>query len=507
MKKQVKAVLAVLLSAGLAAGTFTAMGDDFPDAGAGDANSDISQSEAGGGSLFEDYGNSVSVGDGISADTLQDAIDSGNQDALNQIADGVTSDQEAQLQLEIAQTQEESETSEVIGELEDADPVRIAQTLQDLSAYDSLTGSDDELRTADYIASRMKDYGYTVQTQAFHEGFVDATGNDEQGLNIIAERGADSRQNRKKEIFLAVTHYDTRRDRAEGDPFVMDRTGTAVMLEAARILAGKVTDTDICFVFLSGEEDGLYGSEGFLKSLDDDVKSRISGLLDVERIGYEPETFCVVRTKDGKSNWVGDLVREKGMEYDQLYEETESEDSGQSQTEAIRVVAGKNGAGETVISYLADANLQSHAAQEENSDTENGTGTETETESETPRTWDYLSDQRYTQDTFAEAGIPSVSLTQYFGEREGLAAPAQAREEDQSETNAPAAAGNQSAAQTQKAPEVQTGESQSAEEAALEGQTEAFSEAEDGAVKPDSALLAKAADIVAEVIASVMDPQ
>lgn len=251
-KKQVRAVLPVLLAAGLMTAGLTAFGEDYYEIGAEDGASDLNQAPTDGGSLFEDPGDTVSAGDGISEDTLQDAIASGNQDALDRIADGVTSDEEASLQSEINETQEESGLGETIGVLEDADADRIAQTLQDLSAYDSLTGSDDELRAGDYIASRMKEYGYTVEPQSFHEGFVDATGSDEQGLNIIAERGADSQTNRKNDIFLAVTHYDTRREKREGDPFSEDRTGAAVLLEAARILSPEVTDTDICFVFQIG---------------------------------------------------------------------------------------------------------------------------------------------------------------------------------------------------------------------------------------------------------------
>lgn len=518
-KKQVRAVLPVLLAAGLMTAGLTAFGEDYYEIGAEDGASDLNQAPTDGGSLFEDPGDTVSAGDGISEDTLQDAIASGNQDALDRIADGVTSDEEASLQSEINETQEESGLGETIGVLEDADADRIAQTLQDLSAYDSLTGSDDELRAGDYIASRMKEYGYTVEPQSFHEGFVDATGSDEQGLNIIAERGADSQTNRKNDIFLAVTHYDTRREKREGDPFSEDRTGAAVLLEAARILSPEVTDTDICFVFLSGEEDGLYGSENFLKSLDDDMKPRISGVLDVERIGYSPETFCVIRTEDGRENWVGDLVREEGLYYDSLPNETEGGETGQPGTEAVTAAAGENGGSGAVVPLLAEANLQSQgqsgqdqSGTEETDEAWPGTGmeTETETEAEAPSPWNYVSDRRYTQSTYAEAGIPAVSLTQYFGDREETAALNSRRDEkDQEETYAPGVTGQGTGAEDQP----ETGAAAESEPETVlpaedQPETGAASESaeEDGTLRPDADLLAKAADITAEVIASVMDP-
>ena len=311
-----------------------------------------------GSALIEDSGHAVQNDSGVSMDELQKAMDSGDQDALRRTAEGETG---SGTDGEGTQSETAAPEPEIPGM---ADPESVRQLLQALSAYDSLTGSDDELRAADYIAGKMKEYGYTVETQPFHEGFVDETGNDEQGLNIIAERGADSKGNRTDGIFLIVTHYDAKRRKEKGDPFTADRTGTCALLETARVLRNMTTDTDICFVFLSGEEDGLYGSKHFVSTLSDEMKARIRGVLDVEQVGYVPETFYVLANSDGQDNDVTARVRQAGNAADQIAADSEAE-------------------------------------------TESG-------EQAAPAPWDCIKDQKLSEHSFAEAGFPAAALTQYI---------------------------------------------------------------------------------------------
>lgn len=184
---------------------------------------------------------------------------------------------------------EDESAAQVLPPIDRANGDSLSQLISDLSQYDSTTGSDDEMSAAAYIEEKMKGFGYTVQEQAFHEGFVDESLKDEPGINIIAERGANSGAPAKPDIFLVVTHYDAKRSPEDGDPFANDKTGAAVLIEAARLLSTAQTDTDICFLFLSGEEDGLYGSRNFIQQLSQSSAANITGVLDVERVGYIPE--------------------------------------------------------------------------------------------------------------------------------------------------------------------------------------------------------------------------
>ena len=200
----------------------------------------------------------------VSGDAL--IVDSGNQ---SDEAVGLTIDE-----LE-ADTSPETELIEI--ELIPAEAKRVSTHLEALLKNADPTGSNEELMTASYIGAQMKALGYTVQQQPFHEGFVNVNGIDAPGVNIIAERGADSQENRTRDIFLVVTHYDSitlpeedAASESEKIPYANDKSGVVVLLEAARILSQVETDTDLCFLFLSGQEDGGYGAKAFIKSLSDE---------------------------------------------------------------------------------------------------------------------------------------------------------------------------------------------------------------------------------------------
>jgi len=61
-----------------------------------------------------------------------------------------------------------------------------------------------------------------------------------------------------------------------------------VLLECARMLSDKESDRDICFIFLSGEEDGNFGSERMAEYLMEDsgLGERIRGVICIGSAGY-----------------------------------------------------------------------------------------------------------------------------------------------------------------------------------------------------------------------------
>lgn len=215
--------------------------------------------------------------------------------------------------------------------LEAADPVILQQHLDKLTEIDSPIGSDGELICAAYIEETMEQYGFTISEQSFHEGFINENGVDAPGLNIIAERGADADpEKRTNDIFIIAAHYDSKTNPVADDPFANDKTGAAVLLEMARILSYVETDSDICFVFFSGEEDGLYGSANFVDFMQEDYAHRVAGVLYVELVGYAPEYAYLLKTWDGQENDIGNLVKASELaaamiEADEGSEEEKSE--------------------------------------------------------------------------------------------------------------------------------------------------------------------------------------
>ncbi len=337
-----RAFAGFLALAVLTAGNAAMAEDDAISVGS-DADSDSSDTgESDPGPLVEDSGEEVQVNLGVDMDTLQDAMDSGDRQTVEQIASigdlqnqmedsdsGIALDasyrddservQELYNSLSLSINREsETELNESPGLLPAADSARIQESLYALTQVDDPTGSDGELTIGSYIKDTLSGLGYTVQAQAFHEGVLNEDGIDPPGVNILAERGANSQKNRKKDILLVVTHYDSKRHPDEDDPFANDKTGAAALIETARILAQVVTDTDICFVFLSGHEDGGYGAEKFLASLSEENRSRITGVLCVDRVGYDSDTPYVLRTMSGESNGLGEILQQYGIRKEAL---------------------------------------------------------------------------------------------------------------------------------------------------------------------------------------------
>jgi len=185
-------------------------------------------------------------------------------------------------------------------QLESADRERISAYLEGLTVTESPIGSDGELEIGAYIEETMRSFGYTISEQHFHEGFLNSDYVDVPGVNIIAERGADSDE-RTREIILICGHYDAKTDPKEDDPLANDKGSAAALLECARILSGVDTNVDLCFLFLSGEEDGYYGSLRLAEGLTEEIVGRIKCVLYVGPVGYvmkeeEPEAAAQEET-------------------------------------------------------------------------------------------------------------------------------------------------------------------------------------------------------------------
>ena len=169
-------------------------------------------------------------------------------------------------------------------EVEPASAERIAARLKELTRIPSVTGTDGELEIGQYIVDEMTELGYKVSSQSFHEGFLNEDLVDVPGINILAEREVNT-ANATDDILLVLSHFDSKTYPEEDDPLANDKTGVAVALEAAYLLSNHETVTDVCFVFLSGEEDGYYGSASFLQAIEAYL-GRVIGVICVGPSGY-----------------------------------------------------------------------------------------------------------------------------------------------------------------------------------------------------------------------------
>jgi len=121
--------------------------------------------------------------------------------------------------------------------------------------YRRVTGTDSNYASADWVTSKFQDFGYdSVISQEFTETIYGVPATVE---NVIAYKVGTVYPNRH---IIVGAH----RDGVPGSPAADDNgSGTAGVLEIARIL--KDIETPVTFVFITfdGEEQGLFGSSDY----------------------------------------------------------------------------------------------------------------------------------------------------------------------------------------------------------------------------------------------------
>lgn len=132
--------------------------------------------------------------------------------------------------------------------------------------------------------------------------------------NVIADKTG---QTYPDYVYIVCSHYDsTSPSRLTSAPGADDNaSGTAAVLEAARVLAPYAFDYTLRFIAFSAEEWGLYGSRdyaGWARG----AGRRILGVINLDMIAYAnaaPEDLQVF--VNGASGWLGDLFAAAGPLY------------------------------------------------------------------------------------------------------------------------------------------------------------------------------------------------
>lgn len=125
---------------------------------------------------------------------------------------------------------------------------------------------------ARHVDATLRSAGLTVTRQAVRYGSYVAD-------NVIAERiGTDPAR-----VVIIAAHYDAVSGTAGADD---NASGVVAVLGAARALALVPTAATIRFVTFAFEEEGMIGSDAYLRSLDDEARRRIVGVFNLEMVGY-----------------------------------------------------------------------------------------------------------------------------------------------------------------------------------------------------------------------------
>ncbi len=155
---------------------------------------------------------------------------------------------------------------------------RIYATEKALADFDSKYITEPgNARAAAFIAEAYASFGYVPRFQAADFRLRD--GRTVRSANVIAELTGTTSPG---VIYVVSAHYDS----ALAGPGADDNTsGTAALLETARLLAGHPQPATILFASFTGEEAGLLGSREFVRRAAAD-RLRIVGALNNDTVGW-----------------------------------------------------------------------------------------------------------------------------------------------------------------------------------------------------------------------------
>ena len=161
-------------------------------------------------------------------------------------------------------------------------PERFAATLGHLTAFATRLSTSAPYRQASTWARKaLGDLGYRVRSQKVAVG---AKGS----RNVIAEqRGASADDERGAVIVTAhLDSVNVAGGAAARAPGADDNgSGSAGLLEMARVLAGTSGRHDLRFVLFGGEEQGLLGSRRYVQTLSGVERTRIRAVVNMDMIG------------------------------------------------------------------------------------------------------------------------------------------------------------------------------------------------------------------------------
>lgn len=159
----------------------------------------------------------------------------------------------------------------------------------------------------DWISDTFASLGWTSSTDSFF--YFGAT-----GYNVVGEIVGHSRP---EDIYIVGAHYDSVSRNSDVwtlAPGAEDNaSGTAALLEIARVLQDQTPASTIRLIAFSGEEQGLIGSRDYVSDLKDVTYEldNVKGMYNLDMIGFtsDPENHHVVLESSHPEYypWMGDF--------------------------------------------------------------------------------------------------------------------------------------------------------------------------------------------------------
>jgi hypothetical protein len=183
----------------------------------------------------------------------------------------------------------------VVAELSGVTPVLLNGANDTIrSRYDTNPGN---AKAAVYLGQKLQSYGLTAQVQNFTSG----------GQNVYATQTGVERPGR---YYIICAHYDNMPSTVPAPGADDNASGTAGVIEAARIFSGYRTASSIRYALWDREEQGLLGSK-FYANLVGTMPETLLGVINLDMIAWHtnPDTRMDVHTSPaGNSVSLSDTV-------------------------------------------------------------------------------------------------------------------------------------------------------------------------------------------------------
>ncbi len=173
-------------------------------------------------------------------------------------------------------------------------------------------GTEGELETVEYLVDQFESYGYenvSVQEFTFPSGGEEVT-----SYNVEATKEPLKNHDTGQEIIVGSHHDSVPWGQGAND----DASGTAALLELARVYAKTPTDSTIKFVAFGAEEYGLWGSRKYAEAMSAEDAENTVAMFQMDMVGSADAGDLVMFTADGEKNTVTDLGAAAGSRVSEL---------------------------------------------------------------------------------------------------------------------------------------------------------------------------------------------
>jgi len=144
--------------------------------------------------------------------------------------------------------------------------------------------------------------------------------------NIIVTKSPSTNSDATDDIVIIGAHYDS----VNQSPGASDNaSGTAVLLEVARIIKDTPSQSEIRFIFFGSEEIGFIGSESYVNEMTKEEIERTVAMFNLDMVGSADAGILTMFTADGMSNTatqLGNKANEDLFSETLSVERTESSD-------------------------------------------------------------------------------------------------------------------------------------------------------------------------------------